>query len=137
MTNWNDVTKKVADLVEENQKLRKENAGLKKDHDRWAKLLQTELNGLKDGTCPDGVCGCYQPKKVSKPKAPKDKKVGTVMKRKDGRNFTRMAKVAKARKIQGQYLGRLRSVTDKKRKAAIQKVARTKGVPAALAMLKG
>ena len=57
-----------------------------------------------------------------------------VLVRKDGRRFTRTAKVAAARKLQGQYLGRLRKVSDTE-KDKFKAIAHEKGVAAAVAAL--
>lgn len=153
---WIEAVKQVADLVEENKSLKAENERLQATQKRLVSLLENELDGLLGGD--EEKPRCLKPKpivspkttKKSKPKAdnvarssePRAKrspakkakytKVGTVLTRKDGRRFTRTAKVAKARKLQGQYIGNLRKITTKKERAKIQTIARNKGIPAAL-----
>ncbi|MBI5501414.1 MAG: hypothetical protein HY907_14310 [Deltaproteobacteria bacterium] len=65
---------------------------------------------------------------------PKPAAKGRVIVRSDGRQFTRTAKVVAARKLQGQYLGRLRQVPAAE-KGRFKKLAHDKGVAAAVAAL--
>ena len=77
------------------------------------------------------------PKPTAKTAPPKGTKkaVGSKIIRKDGRSFTNTAKVVRSRKLQGQYLGNLRKVPENERDG-FKQLARSKGVPVALAAIK-
>jgi hypothetical protein len=61
-------------------------------------------------------------------------RVGQVIKRKDGRTFTRTAKAMAAHKLQGQYIGHLGRVPAKE-KERFRDIAHEQGVAAAVAAL--
>jgi len=146
MNEENTVLKGVKTLIEENERLHKVN-------DRLSEILDRELDLLKGGDCCSPVAmpaRCVKgpsrastavkaPKATKATKSPAKpamaKKVGKTIVRKDGRKFTRTAKVTAARKLQGQYLGRLRHAPNATVKAAAKKLAQTKGVAAAIKAL--
>ena len=90
------------------------------------RVLEAELASLKSGAGTNG-------KAAARTAATTAGGVRVLM-RKDGRRFTRTAKVAVARKLQGQYLGRLRQVP-KSEKDKFKKIANEQGVAAAVAAL--
>jgi hypothetical protein len=112
--------------------------------------LEAELAALKGGNVPAGdvteavkATKATKPRKMAtKPKAAvkavaqaKKTTKGTVTTRVDGRTFTITAKVAAARKWQGQYMGHLRQIPEAE-KAKFKAIAKEKGIPVAVAELK-
>ena len=107
--------------------------------------LESELAALKGGSLPASELGtrpdaAKPTKSVSRGAARrKPAKVtgvqGKVGTRRDGRKFTITPKVIAARKWQGQYMGHLRQFPERE-KAALRAIAKTKGIPAAVAEMK-
>ena len=102
--------------------------------DRIAKL-EAELAVLRGGRAVAAAAPVTARKTRNVAKRKKATPVGEKLVRKDGRPFTRSARVVRARKVQGQYLGYIRQVKGKKR-AEFRAIARDKGVPAAVVALK-
>lgn len=131
-----DLAYAVGRLIADGRTTLSEMATLAAERKARIESLETELAALSAGTLPER--GSVSPVRAAKPakvvrKGPA--KPGTVLTRRDGRTFTRTAKVVEARRWQGQYLGYLRQVPEKD-KARYKAMAREKGVPAAVAELK-
>ena len=141
-------------FVETASKLAVEIQTLRTERTRWIGLLEDKLDVLKGVPCKEALKAkptapkakptakatapkVVAPKSKPKPTPPKagPKTKGTQIVRKDGRTFTFTGKVVRARKLQGQYLGRLRHVERTSDRLRIQKIAKTQGVPAAIKAL--
>jgi len=94
--------------------------------------LEAELAALRRSAA--GAAAATGRAKAAKPRK-QPVAVGKTITRADGRPFTRSAKVARARKVQGQYMGYLRGVEERQRER-FKAIAHENGVPAAVVALK-
>ena len=128
-----DLEYAVSCLIESGKTTALEVTRLADDRGNRIAALEAELAALKGGkvVAVATVAALRGPGKARTPK----KAVGSTIIRKDGRSFTNTAKVVRARKLQGQYLGNLHKIPEKERDR-YRAIVKTKGVAAGVAAIK-